>query len=351
MIKIEIERKTRQVNIDKSLLGNDNENLQDNLEFSFLDEFVNGQARLELKFKDNQKTFITLEKVDETYTTPVTNVMTVQGKVYAQLVITEGTDEESIPLFKSNIFYFYVNESINAETGDREPYIEWIDKANIKLNQMDNLNIEAEKQEHTTTITVTRKDGTSYQVEVLDGEKGEKGDTGAPGAIKWIMVDELPTQSIQVDAMYLVPKDNPDTKDIYDEYVYVDNDWERLGERQIQVDLTDYYTKQETYSKSEVNSLIPDLTDYVKNTDYASSSKGGVFKTNDNLGTNVRVDGMLQSTVRNYATYTNDVNYLFISKGTLENVIAGKELVNKTYVDTLVGDISSALDSINGEVI
>lgn len=181
MIKIEIERKTRQVNIDKSLLGNDNENLQDNLEFSFLDEFVNGQARLELKFKDNQKTFITLEKVDETYTTPVTNVMTVQGKVYAQLVITEGTDEESIPLFKSNIFYFYVNESINAETGDRKPYIEWIDKANIKLNQIDNLNIEAEKQEHTTTITVTRKDGTSYQVEVLDGAKGDKGDKGNKG--------------------------------------------------------------------------------------------------------------------------------------------------------------------------
>ena len=42
---------------------------------------------------------------------------------------------------------------------------------------------------------------------------------------------------------------------------------------------------------------------------------------------------------------------MFISKGTLENVITGKELVNKTYVDDLVGDINSALDSINGEVI
>ena len=140
MIKIQIEIEPRKVNIDKSLIGNDNENLQDNLEFSFLDEFVDGQARLELQFeKTNEKTFITLNKVNETYTIPVTNVMTIQGKIYAQLVITEGTNEEDIPIFKSNIFYFYVNQSINAETGDREPYIEWIDRANVKLNQIDNL--------------------------------------------------------------------------------------------------------------------------------------------------------------------------------------------------------------------
>ena len=301
MIKIEIERKTRQVNIDKSLLGNDNENLQDNLEFSFLDEFVNGQARLELKFKDNQKTFITLEKVDETYITPVTNVMTVQGKVYAQLVITEGTDEESIPLFKSNIFYFYVNESINAETGEAEPYIEWIDKANIKLNQIDNLNIEAEKQEHTTTITVTRKDGTSYQVEVLDGEKGEKGDKGEAGAIKMTIVNELPLVGSD-DTIYLVPITG-ETGNNYEEYIYVNNTWEKLGGIQVEVDLSNYYTKQETYSKSETNTLL--------NTKANTSDLP--TKTSD---------------------LTNDSGF-----------------TTKTYVDTLVGDISSALDSINGEVI
>lgn len=181
MIKIKIEKNTRQVYLNNGFIGNDNENLQDNLEFSFKDEFVNGQARLELQFENKEKTFIVLDKVEETYTTPITNIMTVTGQVYAQLVITEGTDEESIPIFKSNIFYFYVGNSINAETGEAEPYIEWIERANIKLNQIDNLNIEAEKVEHTTTITVTRKDGTSYEVEVLDGEKGDKGEKGDAG--------------------------------------------------------------------------------------------------------------------------------------------------------------------------
>lgn len=181
MIKIEIEKNTRQVYLNNGYIGNDKENLQDTLEFSFKDEFVDGQARLELQFENKEKTFIVLDKTEETYTTPITNIMTQKGQVYAQLVITEGTEEESIPIFKSNIFYFYVGESINAETGDEEPYIEWIDKANTKLNQIDNLNIEAEKVDKTTTITITRKDGTTQEVEVLDGEKGDKGQTGETG--------------------------------------------------------------------------------------------------------------------------------------------------------------------------
>ena len=266
---------------------------------------------------------------------------TVEIGVVAYLVENEQEIKRYNP---SPAYYTNLAGSLKDEYENAEP-ITPTDKEQIEqqlLNissQMDNIDIEAEKQEHTTTITVTRKDGTSYQVEVLDGAKGDKGDTGAPGAIKWIMVDELPTQSIQVDAMYLVPKDNPDTKDIYDEYVYVDNDWERLGERQIQVDLTNYYTKQETYSKGEVNNLIPDLTNYVKNTDYANSTTGGVIKTAPNYGLQV-ADGTLTGATRTYAQYENDGNYIVISKGTLENVLNAR-----------IGDISSALDSINGESV
>ncbi len=181
MIKIKIEKNTRQVYLNNGFIGNDNENLQDNLEFSFKDEFVNGQARLELQFENKEKTFIVLDKVEETYITPITNIMTITGQVYAQLVVTEGIDGESIPIFKSNIFYFYVGESINAETGDEEPYIEWIDRANAKLNQIDNLDISATKVENTATITITKKDGTTQEVEILDGQDGARGEKGQDG--------------------------------------------------------------------------------------------------------------------------------------------------------------------------
>ena len=48
-----------------------------------------------------------------------------------------------------------------------------------------------------------------------------------------------------------------------------------------------------------------------------------------------------------YANYGNVENQRFISKGTLENVIIGKELVNKTYVDNLVGDIETILTTLD----
>lgn len=94
-----------------------------------------------------------------------------------------------------------------------------------------------------------------------------------------------------------------------------------------------------------------DLTDYVKNTDYATGSKGGVVKVSTSVATNVDSGGILYSQTKTYNEYSNGATSMFIGKGTLENVITGKELVNKTYVDGLIGDIDSALDTLNGEVV
>lgn len=101
------------------------------------------------------------------------------------------------------------------------------------------------------------------------------------------------------------------------------------------------------YTKSEIDTtLLP----YVKNTDYATSSVGGVIKANTNAF-NVNSSGQPNCDTRTYDNYNNASNTIFISKGTLENVITGKDLTTKTYVDGLVGDINTALDTINGEVI
>ena len=119
------------------------------------------------------------------------------------------------------------------------------------------------------------------------------------------------------------------------------------GNIEIEVDLSDYYTKEETYSKGEVDNLIPDLTNYVKNTNYASASKGGVIKSGY-YGLQVdSSNGKAYCDTYTYANYGNVENQRFISKGTLENVITGKELVNKTYVDNLVGDIETILTTLD----
>lgn len=102
--------------------------------------------------------------------------------------------------------------------------------------------------------------------------------------------------------------------------------------------------------KTEWNNKLDseDLADYVKNTDYATSGKAGLIRTYEPYGTRGdTATGRLSSATRTYAQYQTDVNSLFIGKGTLENVITGKDLTTKAYVDGLVGDIESILEELD----
>jgi hypothetical protein len=154
-ILINVSKETRMVDLNKSVIGNDGENLQGKLVFTFIDEFVNGQARLEYEIKGN-KNYVVLDKENNTYTIPVKNVLTKEGQIDMQLVITEGTDEEEIPVFKSNKFYLFCNSSINAVDEAPDGYELWIEQANIKLNEIDNLDIDIQDN----VVTITKKDGT-----------------------------------------------------------------------------------------------------------------------------------------------------------------------------------------------
>lgn len=83
-----------------------------------------------------------------------------------------------------------------------------------------------------------------------------------------------------------------------------------------------------------------DLTNYVTNTDYATSSVGGVIKISNNLGSDISSEGVIRGYTKTYSGYTSMDNAGIISKGTLENVLNAK-----------IGDINNALDLINGESI
>ena len=190
---INVEKKTRKVTLKQVYLGNDHENLQENLIFQF-DEFVNGQARLEYEI-NGQKNYIILTKEEDTYTIPVQNVITIyqeetEGNINFQLVVTEGTDEENVPVFKSNIFYLRCRPSINAVGEAPEGYDLWIEQANAKLNLIDetiatanqkigliddaitatnNLDLDVSKTNKTATVTLTKKDASVKTVQINDG--------------------------------------------------------------------------------------------------------------------------------------------------------------------------------------
>jgi len=162
------------------------------------------------------------------------------------------------------------------------------------------------------TITVTDASGTTTAV-IYDGEKGEKGDKGDPGEVNIIVVEELPETGVE-DTIYLVPLAEPDVQgNNYAEYIYINGAWELLGKV----------------------GIATDLTDYVKNTDYASLSKAGVVKTNSYSGFNVNNAGSALCDSVTYSQYEGRINDSFISKGTLENVITGKGLVASSSLSTV----------------
>ena len=309
--------------------------------------------------------------------------------------------------------HFYVrNEVVKdddeaIETDKNYPILsQLIEKNKVVEEQLNNLDLDASKSGKIVSLVITRKDGTTKTINVEDGMGLEylwngtslgikrqdeenytfvnlKGDKGDAGAIKMLIVAELPLIG-RDDTIYLVPLTSPSEEgNNYAEYVYINNAWELLGRIGIQVD----------------------LTDYVKNIDYATSSKCGVIKVDNKYGLGMIIGGYLVGETVNYNLYNSGSDARIISKGTLENVIIGKGLVsntelasdndfglikynnangfmrdnntNKPYAENLnydnyvrkssyhfiskgtlenvlnarIGDISSVLDTINGEVI
>lgn len=124
------------------------------------------------------------------------------------------------------------------------------------------------------------------------------------------IVPQLPEKGL-INRTYFVPKTDPESNDLYEEYMWINNKWEMMGTKQIQVD----------------------LTAYVKNTDYAKPDKGGTIKTGNGVSLK---NGVIQTDSIDYNAYKDSPNEYFIGKGTLEKVIEGKELINKEYSDNIV---------------
>ena len=87
---------------------------------------------------------------------------------------------------------------------------------------------------------------------------------------KFIVVQTLPTQDIDPLAIYLLPKTTPGTDDVYDEYIYTNNNWELIGTTQI--DLSNYYTKTQTDTLLDTKASISIVADIYDNS--ATYTKG-----------------------------------------------------------------------------
>lgn len=167
-------------------------------------------------------------------------------------------------------------------------------------------------------ITNAVNDLVNYYLKSETYTKQEVNDLiSAISTITMEIVQTLPTTG-ESNVIYLVPKSTAQTNNYYDEYIYTNNAWEKIGDTEI------------------------DLSNYVKNTDYAGNNNNvaGVIKAYTTYGLNMSTDGSLRSSTFTYAKYQNATDYAFISAGTLKNVLSAQ-----------IGDINSVIDAINGEVI
>lgn len=135
------------------------------------------------------------------------------------------------------------------------------------------------------------------------------------------VVTELP-QTGDPDRIYLVPNESSRTNDIYDEYIWLveQSKWEFLGNKHVDVDLTDYYTKK------EVDALIPQVDSYTKaESDNKYAVKADVY-------TKSEVDDLIVLQVDAYTKQESDSKYATIE--TVNNKVdkvVGKQLSTEDY--------------------
>lgn len=74
----------------------------------------------------------------------------------------------------------------------------------------------------------------------------------------FLIVRELPTTDIKANKIYLVPNQDGQGNNVYIEYLYVENVWEKLGEFKPEVNLSEYVKSNEIYQciKKEYDSSI-----------------------------------------------------------------------------------------------
>ena len=129
------------------------------------------------------------------------------------------------------------------------------------------------------------------------------------------VVATLPTEDIKTNIIYLVPSTTSSGQNIYDEYIYINSTWEKIGSTS--VDLSNYLAKDNTAAYTPTGDYNPATKQYV------------------------------DSSVTNQATTEETISGLKTFTTLPESSVApttNNQLVNKAYVDST---LSTTLGNIN----
>jgi hypothetical protein len=145
------------------------------------------------------------------------------------------------------------------------------------------------------------------------------------------VVDTLPSTG-ETAIIYLVPLADPETQNIYDEYMWIGGAWEHIGSTK--TDLSDYYTKEETDTKLDTKANVSIV--YTKTeTDSKLSSKAD----SSSVYTKTETSDLLSSKADSSSVYTKT------ETDTKLNAKANASTTyTKTEVDTKLGNKANSAD-------
>lgn len=111
----------------------------------------------------------------------------------------------------------------------------------------------------------------------------------------YVVVQTLPAQPAagNENKIHLVPSQSGETGDMYIEYIWKGDTWEKLGEKQIETDLSDYY------NKTQVDNLLSAKTDNSTYSAYTAATDTRIGAVETGVGTNA-------SAISGHTTNTNN---------------------------------------------
>ena len=142
--------------------------------------------------------------------------------------VTEGLDDTYTIVFSDGTTHeFVVTNGAQGPQGEQGPVGEQGPKGDdgVSITSVTQTGVQGGTQ-----VTITLSKGQSTSFVVYNGIN-----------TNFQVVNALPTENISTSTIYLVPATTPSAENVYDEYIYVNGDWEHIGSTTI--DLSDYVTK------------------------------------------------------------------------------------------------------------
>lgn len=271
----------------------------------------------------------------ESYPTEGSKNLITSGGVYQALKDSETSAEETHQELLNEISN--VNSTLSTEISTVNTNL------TTKITQIE-----------TTTIPNAIK---AAIVDNLDTEDSNKALSATQGKVLKTMISNLANLRIEVvnelpstgetNVIYLVKKagTNPD---VHDEYVYAEGNWEKIGNTE--VDLSNYYTKDqvytksETYSQEEVGTLITEIEGKIPTIPNVETSMSGV----GNVITSIDVDASNKhkiAAVKGISVYSKSEIDEKLSDSGLGDVIAEAPFTTADRVITSGGAGKTVKDS------